>query len=200
MIESKRAISVCAGFLVLFLSASSANASLLTFDDQAGSNDLNLLPSPWDYGGLTFTANFLQYTVGDDAEQGAKDGTSLFIYGYDSLTVTKTGGGEFTLNQFDFGLSFFTDTDDQISLTLNFAGGGSSTQNLSATQSFDTLVVGSPSLVSFELSNPLTSDGYVALDNIDYTAGVSPVPEPSSMVLLGAGILGILGYRRRRTI
>ncbi len=33
---------------------------------------------------------------------------------------------------------------------------------------------------------------------LDYENGSAPVPEPSTMLLLGAGLLGVIGYNRRK--
>jgi len=44
------------------------------------------------------------------------------------------------------------------------------------------------------------SDGYTVFVGFTDTAPVSPVPEPSSLILLGTGILGCLGGVRHRVL
>ena len=40
--------------------------------------------------------------------------------------------------------------------------------------------------------------GYIALDNVDVSQSSSTVPEPSSLLLMGSGVLGLAGVIRRK--
>jgi hypothetical protein len=69
------------------------------------------------------------------------------------------------------------------------------------TLTFNTLAVGtsalefSPSIIGFlgdALGNPITLDSVGA-------GGVSAIPEPSTLLLLGSGLVGLVGLRKKRT-
>ncbi len=46
-------------------------------------------------------------------------------------------------------------------------------------------------------SNALDNGDWLGVSDIDYVRAAVPVPEPSMLMLLGAGLLGVFGYRRR---
>jgi hypothetical protein len=43
----------------------------------------------------------------------------------------------------------------------------------------------------------LTPESGIALDNFSFTLGPRPVPIPTTMLLLGSGLIGLAGFRRR---
>jgi len=52
----------------------------------------------------------------------------------------------------------------------------------------------SADIKAFALSN-----AYIVLDDLTYQRGASVVPEPATMTLLGSGLLGLIGFRRKRS-
>lgn len=57
------------------------------------------------------------------------------------------------------------------------------------------------SLISYAIIDDLSSYGYdtILIDNFQYVeAGSAPVPEPATLFLLGSGLLGLVGFKKRK--
>src|SRR5262249_27423985 len=142
-----RRVTAILATLALFLGgAGLARADIITFDDVVSNSGSTQVPNSWDHQGLNFSSSFFQGVWGDLNEQGARNGTPVFIYGYSTQTIRTTDNSPFSLEQLDIGLSFYTQSADNVTVTLNFAGGGSSSFNLALTQNFQTLILNASNL------------------------------------------------------
>ena len=161
-----------------------ASAAVVTF------NTLGFgTAAPFSSGGLDFSGSSTYVWFGPN--YNANNGTNSLISGYStSLTITKTGGGLFSIDQLDAGLSWYTGLT-----SLNISVGS---DVISLGQSYQTY--------SFTNINNVTSvtvafapgDGYFAIDNIVWND--NPVPEPGSLTLLGLALLGLVAARRRNLL
>ena len=76
-----------------------------------------------------------------------------------------------------------------------------SVSSFDISSTFSSWSTGAPLNVSIT-ANGSIGDGILTLAsstfNLDYDNGSAPVPEPSTILLMGAGLLGLVGYNRKR--
>lgn len=160
-----------------------AQAGLATFDDVT-----NTTPAPFSSGGLDFSGGYSYVWSGPG--YGADNGTLNLISGFnDSFTITKTGGGTFTLDQLDAGLSWYT-SQSSYDITVG-------TDTITLLPTFQTYTFSDLVNVSSVTVEFAPGDGYLSIDNIVWHDG-SNVPEPASLMLVGAALLGLAAARKQK--
>jgi hypothetical protein len=165
------------------LHCASVQANVVTFDDVT-----NHSATPFDSGGLHFVGNNTYVWQGDGAH--SDNGTvSLISASSASFTITKTGGGLFSIDELDAGLSWYT------ALTSLVVTVGS--ESITLSQNYQTFSLSSLQNISSVTIGLAPADGYYAFDNIVWHDD-SRVPEPASFPLVGAALLAVGAARRRR--
>jgi hypothetical protein len=183
---------------LLLCSAVAGNATVLTFEDRPGDT---VTPVQDGYGGFNWDTAATIYSIQKTSSPGSGYGigtignVSVFNgYGVSPTDITLAGPGTFTFNGAQFTSAWF----DQ---TLTFSGYNGAT--LVDTSSAINISTTSPTWVELDWSGidrlEITStDRHWDMDNFTFN-GAAPIPEPSTIFLLGAGLAG-LGLVRRRAI
>jgi hypothetical protein len=190
--------------------ASSSFPSLYTYFDHASVYQNYAFSTPdahW-YAGYWNTVLF----CGGVKENCAYNGTDHLI-ATPALSVKRADGASFALNGFDldntrdtsvaeaaasFTVTGFKTDGTSIStiVTLDDLPNSVTYGTAAAFNHFD--LVGFTDLSSFEINRITPNDwGYLTLDNLNVTA-VTAVPEPSSWVMMGLGLLGLGAQVKRR--
>ena len=176
---------------LLFIFAPSSNAALIQFEGFAPVGSLvNVNPgAPYSEAGFTFTPFNSASAVFDAtaASDFPGDSTSWFGFAPGNL-ITMTGPIPFNLMSLLIGPSTIGSGNIDATITGNVFGGGTLSATFSGltTATLETLNWTNLTDVTFSV----TSDA--GIDDISTAA----VPEPSTLLLLGAG-LGALAVRRR---
>lgn len=194
--------------LTLLLSSLNTQAEVITFDDlPAFSNDEITADVPNGYHGFDWAA--FGY-VGKDTlpdtgyQYGAVSGD--FVGYFNTLTTGLISGNSFNFNGSYFTSAWHNNLQVEVKGFSNGSELYSQTINLSnsVAQWFDFDFFGIDSLSFHAFGgdvNPLMGDDFYSeqfvLDNFTFNESVSAVPEPTTLALLGLGLMA-LGLRLRR--
>ena len=189
---------------VLF-TALAAHATNINFNNLSGANGSAF--TSYTQGGFSVQNSAGQFLVATDFGDPVP---SLFSGGQDSsfaplatrmasITITLTNGGAFNFDSVDLANQSGNGT---FSFSGSFDGTSVFTQSgsIPTIPFFDTFDSTSPTLDLTSLTI-MEKGGDFNLDNILVTRATAAVtPEPSSFLLLGTGLMGVLGVARRRFV
>jgi hypothetical protein len=187
---------LCSVF-VLLLSATSARAATITFDSlaQPGADNSVIGPSYTESGFTVSTSTLISPTTGDQDFTG----TGTVISTANKFTMAAADASAFDFSGITlWELNRAPYLPLIVQFTGTFVGGGTITQTVTTNGTFDGDVftfAGFTNLASlqFQSANGRTFQ----IDNVNVSPAATPVPEPTSMLLLGTGLLGA-GVRRWR--
>lgn len=214
-------IKICIALItVLFWVSLTAIASANVIDFENAPNVGSPAITSFSSGGFTFTSSH-EHTVPDTESCWAggcvKNGTKYLLTEVASgspITMTHNFGLPFSLISFDAAEVFLNASRaaelgepnaNQIDLLGTLLGGGNVSTSFildgfadgsGGGADFQNFSVGWSNLLSVAFSGILDTGGYggFSLDNIN----AEPVPEPTTMLLLGTGLVGVAGAARRR--
>lgn len=178
--------------------ALAASADIVTFEDLP----LYQQASHYVSGDFSFSGSYF----GGDGPlyahlDGVKvyNGTQYLIWGWGPsgiLSINRTDNAAFNLTSLDLGNSYYTHSSGTVTLTADYATGGSYTTQLALNDSFQRFNLGLKDLSQVRISGLDDGEGvgYTAIDNFN----VAAVPEPETYALLLAGLGVVVTAARRR--
>ena len=191
-----------AGTAIVMLSVGQLNAAILTFDDLTPTGSFASIPNG--YGGLNWNTMSYLNAPSHSPNSGYNNNRvsgDYVAFNLNALTAT-VSNGQFTFNGAWFGAAW----NDNLRLTIKGFNNGMETHSHNSTVQYtaptwiglnwavDELRISSAGGVDHGGDNG--SGTHFTMDNFTYNHEV--VPEPSSLALLGIGVVGVGLLRRRK--
>lgn len=210
LINGKRSKALAAALLAVAGYAGHARAAPVTmmFEGVVSAGGSVVPVTPYSEVGFTLTNSLGTSTDGIfDAASGVNtNGTDIFGWCAScsptplTITLTKTGGGVFSLLGFDTAiLELGLGPLNVIDVIGHLSGGGTVTTTITQTAAWTTQTLGYLGVTSVDFAfGPGHSDlPNHAFDNLTMDTQLQ-VPEPGGLALLGLGLAGLWAGRRRK--
>ena len=176
-------------FAIILLAVPAMAYTIVTFDG-VGISGTDPYGNPWKlyqdklgYNSLVFgTPGLGDYTVPWNGPVAATDFHAIFPSGWEILATTMTPGG------FTYETRF--EVEGPTALWGRTISG--STIDFAETGAADALTIGRYYFFNIQFVNPDLNP-----ETFSFTASYTAVPEPTTMLLLGAGLLGLWAFRRK---
>jgi hypothetical protein len=122
--------------------------------------------------------------------------TLAFSYGVNQLVDTiQSGTGLTSVSQLDFSSPIFNDPTTDTALDGNLPANQTAKSHTIGGLNWQP---GQSLILRWVIDQESGQDAGLAIDNLSLTANAAPIPEPSGLVIAGLGLMGLLGFRRRR--
>jgi hypothetical protein len=188
--EMRKYIACLVTGVILLFSAVVSNATILNFDDLSGWGTV-----PVNYGGLTWNDSWWSFTSEPPYYPAYSD--PRVVTSFDNMNgISWTG-----LNYVDFPTAsifngaYFSGWNT-IGYDLYYHGSKvASTPDVDNTHVSTFIASNYSGLVDRVFIRG--SQSYFAMDNFTFNENSSQVPEPTTMLLLGLGLMGVAGVRRK---
>lgn len=203
-------------FTFLAVISMPSSAGVVDFESTGQSGACGDIFSSTQSNGFTFTSGHHHICDSTRTDIVANGSNFLLTEMSQTINMTKTGGGTFTLNSFDAvenSLLSYT-TGSYMRVVGVLLGGGSTTQ----TFSFDRLFDGPGGVADFQtfaldgaftnlmsvsftaLNANFGATASFGLDNLTFDATTTQIPEPGSIALLSLGLAGLGAMRRKQKV
>ncbi len=207
----KKMYSLFGILFVLCFMVGTASAAPLTFNKRsefesavgaAGALNFESFEGEWsegatiDFGGFSVSETGGINLLSISGSFGVTDGSSALSY-YDNFnSIVTFANFDKSINA--FGLNITAGYDPVVYASIDFDNGSSSTYSNNYTES-ETFFFG-----IIDVDNLFTSiafkasgSGGIAFDAVSYGMADNPAPEPATFILLGFGLVGLAGVRKK---
>ena len=195
----KKFLILLCGLVMIFGFAGAAGATVLTFDDISTAQSGTIANG---YGGFDWDQfGYVNGVIGSGYDNGTVSGDYVAANQWANVATV----GEFS---FDFNGAYFTGAwNDGLNINIQGFSNGSVLYDETIQVDhygptwFAANFVGIDRLVIDSYGGINAGIGgfgeHFAMDDFTFTEA-APVPEPSTILLMGAGLLGLVGYNRKR--